>query len=251
MTLQIAFLLFVLVSMVFLFLTERLPIDLTAFLGLVILVLMGYVSSEEAFSGFASPAVITMLAMFIVSGALFHTGLGDLMGSRIHAVVGSHEASLVVTLMLVAGLLSAFMPNIAATAVLLPAVASIARRSGFPPSRLFMPLSFGAILGGTTTLVGTPPNILVAVMLRERGLEPFGLFDFTPLGLILLIVGILFMATVGRRLLPQSGACNPLARDTRSGPNLPTSGSAFFHPYTGGLAAGRFDSGRVATRNGS
>ena len=188
--------------MVFLFFTEKLPLDLTAFLGLVILVLTGYLTAEEAFTGFSSPAVITMLAIFIVSGALFHTGLGDLMGSGIFSLVGGHEVRLIVILMLVAGLLSAFMNNIAATAVLMPAVASIARRSGVPPSRLFMPLSFGAILGGTTTLVGTPPNIVAAALLEERGLEPFGLFDFAPLGLILLGLGIVFMATAGRRLLP-------------------------------------------------
>ena len=209
MTLQIVFLFFLLVSMIFLFLTEKLPIDLTAFIGLVILLLTGYLSAEEAFSGFSSPAVITMLAVFIVSGALFHTGLGDLMGRGIHSLVGGHEIRLIVTLMLVAGLLSAFMNNIAATAVLMPGVASIARRSGLSPSRLFMPLSFGAILGGTTTLVGTPPNIVVAMLLEERNLEPFGLFDFTPLGLILLGLGIVFMATVGRRLLPSREPAAP------------------------------------------
>lgn len=201
MTLGIVFLFLLLAGMVFLFLTEKLPIDLTAFLGLVILVLSGYLTAEEAFSGFSSSAVITMLSVFILSGALLHTGLGDLMGRGIHSLVGGHEVRLIVILMLVAGLLSAFMNNIAATAVLMPAVASIARRSGLHPSRLFMPLSFGAILGGTTTLVGTPPNIVAAAMMRERNLEPFGLFDFTPLGLILLMVGIVFMATVGRRLL--------------------------------------------------
>ena len=202
MTWEIVFLFLLLASMVFLFFTEKLPLDLTAFLGLTILVLAGYLTAEEAFTGFSSPAVITMLAIFIVSGALFHTGLGDLMGGAIHSLVGDHEVRLIVILMLVAGLLSAFMNNIAATAVLMPGVASIARRSGVPPSRLFMPLSFGAILGGTTTLVGTPPNIVAAALLEERGLEPFGLFDFAPLGLILLGLGIVFMATVGRRLLP-------------------------------------------------
>ncbi|MDA2925792.1 SLC13 family permease [Acidobacteria bacterium AH-259-G07] len=202
MTLEIGFLFFLLIGMVYLFLTEKLPVDLTAFLGLVILILTGYLTAEEAFTGFASSAVITMLSIFIVSGALLHTGLADLIGGRIHALVGSREVPLIVTVMLVAGVLSAFMNNIAATAVLMPAVASIARRSRLSPSRLFMPLCFGAILGGTTTSVGTPPNIIAVSMLRERGLEPFSLFDFTPLGAVLLLTGIVFMSTVGRRLLP-------------------------------------------------
>jgi len=205
MTWEIGFLFAVLVVMVWLFLTERLPIDLTAFSGLVILVMTGYVASDEAFTGFASPAVITMLSIFIVSGGLLQTGVADLVGGRIHALVGSREISLMVTIMLVVGVLSAFMNNIAATAVMMPAVASMARRSGLSPSRLFMPLSFGAILGGTTTLVGTPPNILAASMLAERGYKPFTLFDFTELGAVLLGVGILYMITVGRRILPSEG----------------------------------------------
>ncbi len=202
MTLEIGFLFAVLVMMVYLFLTEKLPIDLTAFLGLVILLFTGHVEPGEAFTGFSSTAVITMLSIFILSGALDQTGLADMVGRRVHALVGTREVLLVITIMMVAGLLSAFANNIAATAVLMPAVASIAYRSGLSPSRFFMPLSFGAIFGGTTTMVGTPPNILVAEMLRDRGMEPFGLFSFTPLGLLILAVGILFMITVGRKLLP-------------------------------------------------
>ena len=202
MTIEIAFLFALLGAMVYLFLTEKLPVDLTAFLGLVILIFGGYLTPSEAFTGFSSPAVITMLSVFIVGAALLETGVADMIGGRVHKVVGSSETRLIVVLMLVAGVLSAFMNNIAATAVLMPAVASIAKRAGLPPSRLFMPLAFGAILGGTTTLVGTPPNILAAQMLSERGLEPFSLFDFTPIGVALLGVGILFMVTVGRRLLP-------------------------------------------------
>jgi di/tricarboxylate transporter len=202
MTLEIGFLFAVLIGMVYLFLTEKLPIDLTAFLGLVVLLFTGYIEPDEAFSGFASTAVITMLSIFILSGALDQTGLADMVGRRVHALVGAREVPLIITIMVAAGVLSAFANNIAATAVLMPAVASIAYRSGLSPSRFFIPLSFGAILGGTTTMVGTPPNILVAEMLRDRGMEPFSLFSFTPLGLIILVVGILFMITVGRKLLP-------------------------------------------------
>ncbi|MDX1643674.1 MAG: SLC13 family permease [Thermoanaerobaculia bacterium] len=203
MTFEIGFLFALLVAMVFLFLTEKLPVDLTAFLGLVILIFGGYLTPAEAFTGFSSPAVITMLSVFIVGAALLETGVADLVGGRIHRIVGSSETRLIVVLMLVAGVLSAFMNNIAATAVLMPAVAAIAARAGLAPSRLFMPLAFGAILGGTTTLVGTPPNILAAQMLQERELEPFTLFDFTPIGLMLLAVGTVFMLTLGRKLLPR------------------------------------------------
>ncbi|REJ84185.1 MAG: SLC13 family permease [Acidobacteria bacterium] len=206
MTLEIGFLFALLGAMVYLFLTEKIPVDLTAFLGLVILIFAGYVAPEDAFSGFASSAVITMLAIFIVSAALLNTGVADGVAGRIHRWVGSREIPLVVTIMIVAGVLSAFMNNIAATAVLMPAVASLGRKADLPPSRLFMPLAFGAILGGTTTLVGTPPNLLAGAMLEERGMQPFGLFDFTPIGLLLLGLGTVFMATLGRRLLPRVDA---------------------------------------------
>jgi len=200
-TLEIAFLLLLLGAMVYCFLTEVLPVELTAFVGLLVLVFTGYVSVGEAFTGFSSPAVMTMFSIFFISGALLNTGVADIIGGRLNALAGGREVPLIILIMVVAGVLSAFMNNVAATAVLLPAIASLARRSGLSPGRLFMPLAFGAILGGTTTLVGTPPNILTAEMLKERGLEPFSLFDFTPIGLALLGAGILFMITVGRRLL--------------------------------------------------
>ena len=206
MTWEIGFLLLLLVVMSYLFLTAKLPVDLTAFLGLVVLILGGYVGPAEAFSGFASPAVITMLSIFIVSAGLLYTGIADVVASRVNALVGTKEIPLIITLMLVGGVLSAFMNNIAATAVLMPAVAGIARRSRLSASRLLMPLAFGSILGGTTTMVGTPPNIVAATILSERGLEPFGLFDFTPIGLILLGVGTLFMITLGRKILPNRQA---------------------------------------------
>lgn len=202
MTFEIGFLFAILAGMVYLFLTEKIAVDLTAFLGLVILVFGGYIQPEDAFTGFSSPAVITMLAIFIVSASLLHTGVADRVGGRIHRWVGAREIPLAITLMVVAGVLSAFMNNIAATAVLMPAVASLCRQAQMSPGRLFMPLSFGAILGGTTTQVGTPPNILVADLLRKEGLEPFELFDFTPLGLMILGCGVIYMITVGRKLLP-------------------------------------------------
>ena len=153
MTLEMALLFAVLAVMAVLFFTEKLPIELTAFLGLVFLTLAGYVTPSEAFTGFASPAVITMLSIFFVSAALLHTGVADVIAGRVHRVIGDRETLLVTAIMAVAGILSAFMNNIAAVAVPLLAVASIARKTGIAPSRLFIPLSFGAILGGTTTLV--------------------------------------------------------------------------------------------------
>ena len=202
MTFEIAFLLLLLVAMVYCFMTEVLPIELTAFVGLLVLVFTGYVPVDEAFKGFSSPAVMTMFSIFFISAALLQTGVADTVGGRLHKLSGGKETPLIILVMVVAAVLSAFMNNVAAAAVMLPAIASLARQAGLAPGRLFMPLSFGAILGGTTTLVGTPPNILTAEVLAERGYERFTLFDFTPIGLALITVGILFMITIGRRLLP-------------------------------------------------
>lgn len=203
MTLEMGFLFGLLAVMIYLFLTEKLSVELTAFCGLVVLVLTGYVTPEEAFLGFSSSAVITMFSIFFISGALARTGVADVVGKQLSKASGGREWLLVVLLMILAAALSAFMNNVAAAAVLMPAVMSVSSHSKISPSRLFMPLAFGAILGGTTTLVGTPPNILTGEMTVQQGLEPFGLFDFAPVGLILTAVGILFMVTIGLRLLPE------------------------------------------------
>lgn len=205
MTPEIGFLFAIIAVMIYFFLTEKLPVELTAFTGLAILALSGYVEPNEAFQGFASPAVITMLSVFFVSAALLRTGVADSAAGAIHNLVGPREKLLIVVLMLVTGLLSAFMNNVAATAVLMPAVASLAKQVGIAPSRLFMPLAFGAILGGTTTLVGTPANLLTAQVMGAHGVEPFKLFDFAPFGIVLLAAGVLYMMTIGQWLLPDRG----------------------------------------------
>ncbi|HUF05605.1 MAG TPA: SLC13 family permease [Aridibacter sp.] len=128
MTVTIAFLILVLAAMVYLFLTEKLPIDLTAFIGLVVLIFTGYVTADQAFSGFASSAVITMLAIFIVSAGLMNSGVADVAAAWIHKLVGNRERLLLVTIMLTAGILSAFMNNIAAVARGLQATAKISDR---------------------------------------------------------------------------------------------------------------------------
>lgn len=205
MTLEIAILLGIFAALVYLFMTEKLPVDLTAFLGLVVLVFAGFIRPVDAFSGFSSPAVITVLFIFILGGALQQTGVADAIGCLAHRLAGGRELWLIVVVMLAAGLLSSFMPNVATTAVMMPAVAGLAQRSGVPASRLFMPLSFAAVLGGTITMVGTPPNILAGSILQERGSETLRLFDFVPVGICLLAVGILYMVTLGRRFLPERG----------------------------------------------
>ncbi len=192
----------ILVVSLILFLTERIRMDLVALLVLGSLALTGLVSPTEAFSGFSNPAVVAIWAMFILSEGLSRTGVADQIGKWILRLTGESEARTIIVIMSAGGGLSAFMNNIGVAALLLPVVMDIARKTGRPPSRLLMPLAFGTLLGGLTTLIGTPPNLLVSAALREAELPPFGLFDFTPVGISVMAAGILFVAFVGRGLLP-------------------------------------------------
>ncbi|HSJ56126.1 MAG TPA: SLC13 family permease [Anaerolineae bacterium] len=202
MTPQIALTLGILVVAVVLFATELLRVDVIALLVLLALGLTGLVGAEELFSGFASPAVVTVWAVYIVSGALFRTGVADFLGERIVRVAGTSEPRLIAIIMLTCGVMSAFMNNIGATAVLLPAVAGISRQAKVPLSKLLIPLSFSSLLGGNMTLIGTPPNVLAASLLTEAGLPSLGFFDFFPTGAIVFAAGIVYMVFVGRHLLP-------------------------------------------------
>jgi di/tricarboxylate transporter len=202
MTPEILLTLGIILIAVVLFATEKLRVDVIALLVLLAVTLLGLVSAENAFSGFASPAVITVWAVYIVSGGLFRTGVADRIGEYITRMAGNDEPRLIAVIMLTSGIMSAFMNNIGATAVLLPAVVGASRQTKIPLSRLLIPLSFASLMGGNMTLIGTPPNILATSMLAERGYSSFTFFDFTPTGILVFSTGIIFMLLVGRRLLP-------------------------------------------------
>ena len=183
--------------------TEWVPLEVTALLTMSSLALTGLVSPQEALDGFSNPAVVTIWAVFILSGGLDRTGVADHIGTMIQRCAGRSEIGLITALMLGAGIMSAFMNNVAVAALLLPVTMDLARRNHIAPSRLLLPLAYGSLLGGLTTMIGTPPNILVSTALREAGLEPFRLFDFTPIGGIILIAGTGFMVFGGRLMLPR------------------------------------------------
>jgi di/tricarboxylate transporter len=194
----------VLVASVVLFVSEKLRVDVVAMMVLVALVLTGLVTVEEAFSGFASPAVITVWAVFIVSGGLTRSGVADLIARQVVRLAGRSQLRLTVLIMLAVGVMSAFMNNIGAVAILLPAVMSVARETDIPPSKLLIPLAWASLMGGNMTMIGTPPNILASSILESyANIEPFRFFDFTPMGVVVLGAGILYMVLVGRHLLPK------------------------------------------------
>ncbi|MCA9951669.1 MAG: anion permease [Anaerolineales bacterium] len=213
MTFDIALTLFILIVAIILFATERIRADLVALLVLLALLLTGLVTVEEAFSGFSNPAVITVWAIYIVSASLTHTGIADYMGKYLGKVAGTGETRLIFVLMLAVGGMSAFMNNIGAAAVMLPVTVALGKRANVPISKLLIPLAFGSLLGGITTLIGTPPNLLTSAALLEAGLEPFSLFDFTPLGLIILFSSVIYMLLIGRRLLPGYSATHVHSED--------------------------------------
>ncbi len=203
---DILIVLLILAGAILLYATEWLRMDLVSLLVLLAVGLSGLVSPNEAFSGFSNPAVITVAAMFILSAGLNQTGALAPLGERLLKVAGRSEMHMIAAIMLVSAFFSAFINNIGATAMLMPLVTATAQKGKISPSKLLIPLAFGSLLGGVCTLIGTPPNILVNELMREHTGSGFGMFSFTPLGLLLLVGGVLFMLLAGRHLLPDRKA---------------------------------------------
>ena len=203
LTSDILLVLFILIVAVVIFVTEKLRADVVAMLVLLALALTGLLTPEQSLSGFSHAAVITVIAMFIIGEGLFQTGVAQLIGRSMTRVAGHSQVRLIVTIMLMAAGVATVMNNVGATAVMLPAVIGLARQNSIRPSKLLIPLSFGALQGGLLTLISRPSNIIVSDALFKLGGEPFGLFEFTPIGLLLLVIGVLYMVVIGGRLLPE------------------------------------------------
>jgi len=175
--------------------------DLVALLVLVSLGITQLVTPEQALAGFSGSAVITILAITIIAEGLNQTGISHRIGQFMKKIAGTSENRLIAVVILSGAFLSMFMNNIAAMSVLLPATMSLSRQTRVPPSRLLMPLAFGVISGGMATLF-TTSNIIASSALKEAGFSPFGLLDFLPVGVPVIVVTILYMRFVGKKLLP-------------------------------------------------
>ncbi len=202
MSTEIAIIFGILVVSLVLFVSEAIRMDLVALLVLATLSGTGLVASDVVFSGFSNGAVVTIWAMFILSAGLARTGIADVIGRQVMRLAGAREGPIVVVIMVTAAGLAAFMNNIGVAALMLPVAVDIAGRTRIPVSRLLMPLSYATLLGGTMTLMGTT-NLLISESLKEANFAGFGIFDFTPLGGSVVIVGILFVVFLGRFLLPK------------------------------------------------
>lgn len=183
------------------FLYGRWRHDVVALGALVATVLAGLVPTAEAFDGFGHPAVITVACVLVLSRALQVTGAVDVLARRV-IPPGGGPATVLAVLCGLGAFLSSFMNNVGALALLMPLALQLAPRIGLTPGRLLMPLAFTTVLGGTVTLIGTPPNLIIAGLRERTGAEPFGMFDFTPVGLAVTVVGVAFIALVGWRLVP-------------------------------------------------
>jgi di/tricarboxylate transporter len=200
MDIQLTITFVILIVALILFFTDKIPGDLTALLTVVAFGLTGVLTPQEAFSGFSRAAVITIIAIFIIAEALRRSGVSEQVGNILLRVGGKSERRLVLTTMASAAFLSLFMNNIAAAAVLLPAVSGAAQKSRVSISKLMMPLAFGTTLGGMATLL-TTANIILSSMLQDNNLQGFGLLDFAPVGLPLAIIGITYVTFFGRNAL--------------------------------------------------
>lgn len=191
-----------LVLMFTLFLWGKYRYDLVAFGGLMLAVILGLIPSGEAFSGFGHPATVTVAAVLILSRALSNSGVTEMLARLVTPMTGTTTTH-IGGLAGIGGLLSGFMNNVGALALLMPVAIQTAIAAKRRTALILMPLSFGSILGGLITLIGTPPNVIIANYRAVSAGEPFGMFDFTPVGFVLAVSGILFVALVGWRLMPQ------------------------------------------------
>ncbi len=191
-----------LILVLVLFAWGRIRHDGVALIALFILVIAGIVPAQESFKGFGHPAVITVAAVLVIGKGLELSGLIDLLGKWVMKV-GKGLLIQIITLSVLVAVASAFMNNVGALAIMMPVAITLARKSGNPPSYILMPIAFASLLGGMTTLIGTPPNIIIATLRGDELGTPFNMFDFSPVGAGLAIAGILFTSFIGWRLLPK------------------------------------------------
>lgn len=191
-----------------LFVTEKLPLAVTSVFAAIACWVLGLVPIEQVFLGLADSTVVLFGGMFIVGAAMFYTGLAQDIGSQVVKLFGTGEIKLMIGIMVIAAVMSAFLSNTGTTACLIPVVIGICKEAHLSVSRQMMPLAFAAGLGGTCTLIGTPPNIIANVALKAAGMPElqFGFFEYAWIGVPITVAGILYMLFIGRFLLPKTEA---------------------------------------------
>ncbi|MGB7209385.1 MAG: SLC13 family permease [Pyrinomonadaceae bacterium] len=189
-----------------LFATEKIPVDVVGILLVMALIMTQVLTVQEGVAGFGNDIIITIAGLFILVGGLIKTGIVDLIGRRLHRLAGDNVFILTALIMIAAAVSASVLKNTTTTAMFLPVIIGLAAKAKIAPSKLLMPLAFGAILGGSCTLIGTSTNLAVSGAIVRYGLEPFSMFELTSVGIIVFAVGMLYMLFVGRWMLPARGS---------------------------------------------
>ena len=192
----------ILLGAAILFASNRVRPDVVAFLTVLALMLTGVLTPREALAGFGDPVIIVIAGLLVVGEALTRTGVAQAISRWIMRFAGSNETRILILLMTSAGLLGAVMSSTAVVAIFIPVALAIGRKSGVAPSRLLIPLSYASLISGMLTLIATTPNLVASSELDKAGFETFNFFDFTPIGLTVLVLGIAYIVLFGRRFLP-------------------------------------------------
>jgi di/tricarboxylate transporter len=201
----IAITLLLLLVAVVLFATEKIPVDIVGILLVIGLVMTGILNVNEGLSGFGDNIIITIAGLFVLTGGLVKTGIVDLIGRRLYRVAGKNEFLLTALIMTVAAIAASVLKNTTTTAMFVPVVLGLATRAKIAPSKLLMPLAFGAILGGSCTLIGTSTNLAVSSAMQRYGMEPYSMFELTSVGIVTVAAGMIYMLFIGIKLLPNRG----------------------------------------------
>lgn len=201
----VAITLLLLVLAIILFATEKLPVDVIGIVLVIALVLTQVLTIQEGVAGFGNDVVITIAGLFLLVGGLIKTGIVDLIGRRLYRMAGDNIFVLTALIMTTAAVSASVLKNTTTTAMFLPVIIGLAAKAKIAPSKLLMPLAFGAILGGSCTLIGTSTNLAVSGAIVRYGQEPFSMFELTTVGVITFAVGMFYMLFIGRRMLPNRG----------------------------------------------
>ncbi|HEX9757551.1 MAG TPA: SLC13 family permease [Nitrospiria bacterium] len=220
MTFEMVLVIGLVVLAIVLFVTEWISVDLVALMMMGALLITGIISPEEGISGFSNVATVTVAAMFILSAGLFKTGSVNFIGTALGTVGKKNTLMALIAMMIGVGTISAFINNTAAVAIFLPIVLGMARDNNLSPSKWLIPLSFASMFGGVCTLIGTSTNILVDSIAERHGQPPFGMFEFTTLGLVMFGAGLVYMVAIGVPLIPERRKPQDLTKNFEMGDYL-------------------------------
>ncbi len=240
MTLPIILLLIILILALVMFSFEWVPPDVTALGVLIALIILGLVPLDQAFAGFGSDTFILLLGLLIMTAALMRTGVVELVGRTLLDFTSKKPGSLLPATMIAVAAMSAFINNTAAAAFFLPVILGLSKRAKMSASKLLMPMAFAAILASSVTLVSTSTNVIVSGLITQFGMEPISMFELTPVGIPILVVGLLYMIFIGKRLIPdrespqdmaESFNLRPYLAELRILPNSPLEGKTLVESH--------------------